>query len=64
MNYEESYLLEIDYKIAKLFLRYDTRETSWATFLKETGWFTDGNTSRKDDGYFYRIREVDIFRRN
>jgi len=44
-----------DEHVACLFLRYQSGAISWATFLEETGSFTDGNSGRRDCEYFYAL---------
>lgn len=45
-----------DLYVACLLLRYDRREISWATFLREAGDFTDGNDGGKETcGFFYKM---------
>lgn len=39
--------------VAAQWLRYQRNEIAWATFLRESGDYTDGNDARVDCGYFY-----------
>lgn len=39
--------------VASQWIRYQRKEISWATFLRECGDYTDGNYAREDCEYFY-----------